>query len=130
VKVDLVRPLSAAALAVLARLPRFAGGDFVFSLDGRRPIGGLARRKALFDAACGVGGWRTHDLRRTARSLMSRAGVPSDHAEHALGHIPPGIRRVYDRHQYFDEKRRAFEALAALIKRVTHPVDNVAMLRG
>jgi integrase len=128
VKVDLIRPLSAAARDVLARLPRIVGGEFVFSLDGRHAIGGLAWRKELFNKACGVDDWVTHDLRRTARSLMSRAGVPSDYAEHALGHIPPGIRRVYDRHQYFDEKRRAFEALAAQIERIVNPTDNVTVL--
>lgn len=31
--------------------------------------------------------WRLHDLRRTAPSLMSRAKVPTDHAERALGHV-------------------------------------------
>jgi hypothetical protein len=50
--------------------------------------------------------WTLHDLRRTARSLMSRAGVPSDHAERCLGHVLPGIRGTYDRHEYLAEKRR------------------------
>ena len=40
-------------------------------------------------------GWRLHDLRRTARSLMSRAGVSADIAERCLGHIIGGVRAVY-----------------------------------
>jgi hypothetical protein len=36
--------------------------------------------------------------------LMSRAGVPSEHAERVLGHVIPGIEQIYDRHQYFEEK--------------------------
>ncbi len=34
-------------------------------------------------------------------------------AERALGHVIPGVRGVYDRASYRDEKRRAFEAVAA-----------------
>ena len=63
---------------------------------------------------CGVTGWTLHDLRRTARSLMSRAGSQSDHAERCLGHLVGGVRGTYDRHDYHEEKWRAFEALAAL----------------
>ena len=54
----------------------------------------------------------------TARSLMSRAGVSSDHAELCLGHVLPGIRATYDRYEYMDEKRAAFEALAKLVRNI------------
>jgi integrase len=129
-KVDLVRPLSGAALALLSRIPRIDGGPYVFSNYGQRPIGGLARAKARFDKACAgvTAGWTLHDLRRTARSLMSRAGVSSDHAERCLGHVIGGVRGVYDRHAYYDEKRAAYEALAAQIDRIVNPVDKVAEL--
>ena len=125
-KLPLVRPLSAAAQQVLSKLPR--KGEFVFSSDGRRPIGGHEWRKKRFDAACGVCGWVLHDLRRTARSLMSRAGVNSDHAERCLGHVIGGIRGTYDRHEYHREKQLAFEALAAQIDRIVNPRDNVTVL--
>jgi integrase len=70
------------------------------------------------DLACGVKDWRIHDLRRTARSLLSRAGVNPDVAERCLGHRMGGIRGVYDRHRYLDEMRAAFEALAGQIDAV------------
>jgi hypothetical protein len=44
--------------------------------------------------------WVIHDLRRTAWSLMSRAGVASDHAARCLGHIIGGVRGVCDRHDF------------------------------
>ena len=65
--------------------------------------------------------WTTHDLRRTARSLMSRAGCNPDHAERALGHVVGGVRGVYDRHEFKAEKARVFEALAAQVDRILHP---------
>jgi integrase len=70
-----------------------------------------------------------HDLRRTARSLMARAGVDKDHAERCLGHVIDGVRGIYDRHEYYDEKKAAFEALAGQIERILHPAANVVPLR-
>jgi integrase len=121
VKQELSRPLSKAAQAVLAELPRLEGCDFVFNTNGKRPLAGFSKFKRAFDQQCGVTDWVLHDLRRTARSLMSRAGVPSDHAERALGHLIPGIRAVYDRFEFQTEMLHAYEALAALIERVINP---------
>ncbi len=127
--VELVRPLSGAAQAILAGRPRV--GEFVFSRKGKGSIGGLSQLKAQLDYACGTSGWTLHDLRRTARSLMSRAGVPSDHAERCLGHVIGGVRGVYDRHAYRDEMLIAYEKLAALIEGIVDPQDRVvAMRRG
>jgi hypothetical protein len=49
---------------------------------------------------------------------MSRAGVPADHAERCLGHVMPGVRGLYDRYEYLEEKRDAFNRLAALINSI------------
>jgi integrase len=113
---DHLIPLSAAARAVLERLPRMSA--FVFSTDGVHPVSGFSTMKQRFDQQCGVTGWTLHDLRRTARSLMSQAGVNPDHAERCLGHVIGGIRGTYDRHAFKAEKRAAFEALAALIAEI------------
>jgi len=71
-----------------------------------------------------------HDLRRTARSLMSRAGVNSDIAERCLGHVIPGVRGVYDRHSYRAEMAHAYEALAAQLNRIIDPQPNILPMRG
>jgi integrase len=130
VKVDLIRPLSAAAQATIAQLPRIGRQGFVFTNGGDRPIRNFSKSKRRLDRAAGVTGWTLHDLRRTARSLMSRAGVLNDHAERCLGHVMGGVRGTYDRHEYLEEKRRAFEALAAQIERIVNPQQNVVPLRG
>lgn len=60
---------------------------------------------------------------------MARAGVPSDVAEQVLGHKIPGVRGVYDRHNYAVEKRDALEKLGALVGRIlTSPTGNVREL--
>jgi integrase len=116
-KLDLLRPLSRMAQDILEELPRGVG--FVWSTNGGgRAISDFGGFKRQLDAASGVKSWRLHDLRRTARSLMSRAGVPSDHAERCLGHVIGGVRGVYDRHEYHAEKQQAFEALAGMVERI------------
>jgi integrase len=124
---DLIRPLSKAALATLP----VRNGKWVFvNSQGTGPLADFVRPKTALDAASGVTGWTWHDCRRTARSLMSRAGVPSDHAERCLGHVIGGVRGTYDRHEYYAEKARAFEALASLVARIVDPHANVVPLRG
>jgi integrase len=127
-KLDLVRPHSRMAQGILEELPKAVG--FVWSTNGgARAISDFGGFKRELDAASGVKGWRLHDLRRTARSLMSRAGVPTDHAERCLGHVIGGVRGVYDRHEYHREKAQAFEALAGLIERIVSGGGDVVQMR-
>jgi integrase len=123
---ELIRPLSRAAQAIVDGQPRV--GEFVFSRNGRTALANFTKPKAKLDAASGTSGWTLHDIRRTSRSLLSRAGVPSDHAERCLGHVIGGVRGTYDRHEYYEEKRLAFEALAALIGRIVDPQPNVVAI--
>jgi integrase len=136
---ELVIPLSSAAEGILKAVPKIGNSWLVFTTDGRRPLGGFSKFKLAFDARvrtelrkekpeADLPRWTLHDLRRTARSLMSRAGVPSDHAERCLGHVLSGVRGTYDRHEYLAEKRRAFEALTSLIARIVSPADNIVSL--
>jgi integrase len=139
---ELVIPLSSAAQAVLTAVPKIGKSGLVFTTDGKRPLGGFSKFKRGFDEKvltilregeheATLPRWTLHDLRRTARSLMSRASVPSDHAERCLGHVLPGIRGTYDRHEYLAEKRHAFAVLAALVERIVNPpTANVVALRA
>lgn len=117
-KKETTRPLSKPAQSIIASVPRVGNSDLVFSGDGKRAIGGFSQCKRAFDRLSGVTGWRLHDARRTARSLMSRAGINADIAERCLGHVIGGVRGTYDRHAYVPEMRAAFEALAAEITRI------------
>jgi integrase len=119
-----VRPLSRAALAILAGLPAHDSELVFYATEGRPLHKSFFDRKAKFDKMAGVAGWVLHDCRRAARSLMSRAGVPVDHCERALGHSLPGIRATYDLHTYQSEILACVEALAGLIERIVRPPGN------
>ena len=126
-KKDLIRPLSAAALAVIE--DQRSDSPFVFS-KGRKAISTFSRDKVAFDAAIGISAhrpkdtpaYRLHDLRRTARSLLSRAGINADIGERCLGHVIGGVRGTYDRHEFYAEKKHAYNALAALIEQIANPL--------
>jgi hypothetical protein len=128
-------PLSAMARAVVATVPDL-GGDFVFSFDGETSAQGFGRYKRQLDArlkaALAAQGvelrpWQYRDLRRTAKTLMKRAGVSREVSELCLAHVIRGVEGVYDRYDYLREKRHAFDELATLVERIVNPPssDNV-----
>jgi integrase len=65
-----------------------------------------------------ITGWTAHDLRRTARTLMAREGVPPNIAEQVVGHVQPGIEAIYDQYHYLEEKGEALKKVEAVIKRI------------
>ena len=127
-------PLTNAVLPLLGEPLK----GFVFSsTGGRKPFSGYSKAKRALNEAIAklrkkderkpMSPWVLHDLRRTARSLMSRAGVSADVGERVIGHVIPGVRGVYDRHTFLDEKRDALERLAALVAQILDaPTNNVA----
>ncbi|WP_315742230.1 MULTISPECIES: site-specific integrase [unclassified Bradyrhizobium] len=143
-KVDTIIPLSKAALDLIGDKPEgcIGNGWFVFSTTaGAKSFSGFSKAKAALDKALvevrqergemePMKDWRLHDLRRTARTLMSKAKVLPDIAERCLGHKIVGVRGVYDQFEFLDEKRDAFEKLAGLVERILNPESNVVPLRA
>jgi integrase len=137
-------PLSKAALAIIEAQPKLEDCDYVFPSKVKTPFSGFGKSKAALDRAALIamekqvkkGGkieplpnWTLHDLRRTAKTLMVRAGVRPDISERVLGHVISGVEGTYDRHSYADEKRDALEKLAAMIERIVNPpASNVGKL--
>ncbi|WP_159792783.1 tyrosine-type recombinase/integrase [Croceibacterium salegens] len=106
------------ALDIINAQPRAKENPFVFAGRGKKAFHSFSDGKEDLHAVAPIPPWVIHDLRRTAKSLMARAGVRPDISERALGHVIPGVEGTYDRHAYFEEKAAALEALAALVERV------------
>jgi integrase len=132
-------PLSKAALDVIEAQPKFDGCDYIFGSRAGTPFSGFAKSKTALDRVVHeamqeqsengakiepIPNWTLHDLRRTAKTLMVRAGVRPDISERVLGHIIAGVEGTYDRHSYADEKRDALEKLAAMIERILNPLPS------
>ena len=56
--------------------------------------------------------------------------MPGEHAEQCLGHIIRDVEGTYNQHDYYREKKLAYEELAALIERMVNPQPNVIPLTG
>lgn len=63
----------------------------------------------------GVPGFTVHDFRRTARTHLAALGVDPVVAERCLNHRIKGVEGIYNRHQYFNERRHALELWADLL---------------
>jgi integrase len=134
-------PLSDDAVALLKALPRWAGGDFVFTTTGgKKPVNGFSKAKVRIDAlvlaelrkeAEGRGDdaeevraperWVFHDLRRTARTHFSALPVQDLVRELVIAHAKPGLHKVYDLHAYLDEKRECLDLWARRLMSVVRP---------
>jgi integrase len=129
-------PLSKAVLAIIEAQPKVEDCDYVFPSQVKTPFSGFGKSKAALDRGVLVAmkkqvkkgvkieplpNWTLHDLRRTAKTLMARAGVRPDISERVLGHVIAGVEGIYDRHSYADEKRDALEKLAGTIDLILNP---------
>jgi integrase len=148
-----VVPLTVDMLQILESLPIFvSGGDFLFSRNaGRRPAVMSTEIKADLDArmlltlramakqrgddptTVEIKPFVTHDLRRVVRSGLSRLKIAEEIREAVLAHAKAGITRVYDQHDYLDEKRDALMQWSARLRGIVEPspaASNVVALRG
>lgn len=117
--------LPAQALAIIKAQPKIGENPYVFAGRGNSAAH-MWQFKTPFDRKLpNMPRWTLHDLRRSSRSLMARAGVRPDIAERVLGHAIKGVEGTYDRHTYGAQKGQALAKLATLIDSIVNPRDNV-----
>jgi integrase len=126
-KLDHAVPLTPAVQELIGERPRdWKTCPFIFSATGgRSPFTGYHKAKRVLDRAIAerrklqnrepMPPWVLHDLRRTARTLLSRAKVAPHIAERVLAHAQKGVEGTYDRFEYLAEKAEALTKLAALV---------------
>jgi len=134
-------PLSQPARDILAALPCFTHGDYVFTTtDGRRPVSGFSKtatriRNALVTAANKEGiqfevEFRWHDLRRTVRTELARLRVSEIVAERILNHSGDALVRTYNVHQYDAEKAEALDRWAGELMSIVETPENTREAAG
>jgi integrase len=145
-------PLTDAMLGVLNALPRFTSGEFLFSHShGKRPLkpNQFSDVKERLDALMleelrklssergkqtkriALPNFVNHDIRRTVRTHLSALRIGEEVREAVLAHVRPGIKGVYDKHQYLDEKREALTLWNARLRSIVEPPPaNVVELRA
>jgi integrase len=139
-------PLSKVALDIIHAQPKLDNCDYVFPSRAGTSFSGFGKPKASLDKAVlaklkehakdaekveQLPNWTLHDLRRTAKTLMARAGVRPDISERVLGHVIAGVEGTYDRYSYAEEKRDALEKLGAMIDQILkHNSSNIVAIGG
>jgi integrase len=122
-------PLSAPVLALVTDLLTLDRGEKLIPARGNWEAGPSGFSKAMSRIRADletvmkrpVPHWTLHDLRRTMATGLQRLGVRLEVTEAALNHLSgarSGIVGVYQRHNYFDEKRAALNAWAKDVRRI------------
>ena len=75
-----------------------------------QPMSPGALNAALGRVKWGMPHFTIHDLRRTAATLLSEAGYAPDVIEKALNHTIKGVRGVYNRAEYGEQRKAMLEA--------------------
>jgi integrase len=111
-----VVPLTGAVLKMLSGLPRWNGGDFIFSgSNGMKPISGFSRAKnsvaviASRELGREINDWHPHDFRRSVATHLRRLGVDRQVVIRILGHMQHDVTAIYDRYDLVDEARSALD---------------------
>lgn len=118
-------PLPAAAVATLRELQRLAGGSaYVFparKMQSRMiphiDLNTLnaALSKHIKPLLKDVPNFTIHDFRRTARTHLAALGVEPHIGERCLNHKLKGVEGIYNRHDYFEERKAALQKWADLL---------------
>jgi integrase len=122
-----VVPLTDEVSAILAALPRFKQGDYLFSTTyGAKAVNNFAKAKKRLDALMvaelgKLPPFVIHDIRRTMRTGLSALPIPDLVRELVIAHAKPGLHKVYDQFAYLDEKRRALELWAGRLRDIVQP---------
>ncbi len=107
--------LSRQATEILVELKTLAG-DSEFVLPGRgslnKPFASNALNKALEGVNFPIPPFTIHDLRRTGSTILHERGFSSDVVEKALNHTIGGVRGVYNRAEYAEQRREMLQSWA------------------
>jgi integrase len=104
--------LSRQAVAMFEELKGLSSGsEWVFPSRGslKQPIAKSTLNVAVRALAIDVRDFVIHDFRRTASTHLHEAGFNSDWIEKCLAHETKGIRGVYNRAQYADQRREMLQ---------------------
>jgi hypothetical protein len=113
-----VVPLPPLTATLLQSLPRFVGTDWIFTVDGHKPMSSFTRPKHKLDEASGVTGWTLHDLRRTGRTIITNLEVADETAARVLGNSLGWLMATYNVSRHRKQKMAALVALEADLLRI------------
>jgi integrase len=108
-----VVPLSSQAVEILLEQKESTGGIGLI-LPGRTPgkalSTGTLHESMKRNSSFGIAAFTPHDFRRTASTILHEQGWNSDVIEKALNHTMKGVRGIYNKAEYLDQRREMLQA--------------------
>lgn len=108
-------PLSRQVVALLESIGKTTGriGIVLPGQNPKRPIStGTLHECMKRNKNFGIARFTPHDFRRTASTILHEQGWNSDAIEKALNHTMKGVRGVYNKAEYIDQRREMLQAWA------------------
>jgi len=121
---EYLQPITPMMREILKTIDRGKAGDFVFSTTGgEKPmtIGSKVKAKLIKAGMPEEPAWVFHDIRRTARTNWAKLAIAEEIREAMLDHVKPGLKKVYNVHEYGDEKRDGFMLWETALQRILNP---------
>ena len=81
-----------------------------------QPMAPNVLNKAIGRVRWGMPKFTPHDLRRTGSTILNEKGYQADWIEKALNHSVRGIRGVYNKAQYADQRKKMLEEWAGYLE--------------
>jgi len=130
--------LSRQVVEMFARLKELAGTasplvlPHISRLD--TPMGSttlnMAIARVLRDGNNGLAWFTVHDLRRTGATHLNELGFGSDIVEKSLNHVAGGVRGIYNRATYANQRRDMLQRWADIVESWIEPKPEVVAIRG
>ncbi len=121
--------LSSQALAVLKTAKEIGcSSPFVFPGKSSKPIGETTLNEAIKRAKhFGLEQFTIHDSRRTASTTLHEMNWNSDVIEKALNHTQPGVRAIYNRAEYGEQRKELLQAWANFLDSLLESDGNIVV---
>lgn len=132
-------PLPRQAVAILRELVRLGNGS-AWLLPARKMqermiphidlnTVGAALAKNIRPLMAESPNFTVHDFRRTARTHLAALGVLPHIGERCLNHKVKGVEGIYNRHDFFDERKEALQKWADLLDQLERGGAEIVELR-
>jgi integrase len=115
-------PISSLACDLLNQVQELGGGSlWLFPsprVDGQMKPAAITIAMSNNLSRIGIDNATPHDLRRTAASRMTEMGIPRLVVSKVLGHSDGSITAIYDRFEYWPQKKQALDAWSARLEEI------------
>lgn len=113
-KIDHIVPLATQVVELLRELQPLTGmGEYVFGVrSGQRPLSEITINQALKSLGYSGDVIHPHGFRHTAATMLAELGWDENTIDRQLSHLAQGVKGVYQKARYIEDRRKMMQAWA------------------